>query len=544
MRPHPARRLVIQLGLAVVLAALLVLPDHLYRLAHATYQARFNGGVFAVLGLLGFLILGLRRAWAAAALLVFFATLQLSQFLHFTYFGTLVSPHEVVFLFREWDEIWLTLQAILPYVAYPLVIVLACAGAAWWLWRASRPHVLALPIVAPVLLLLLLAILPWRAYHGAHSQAFYPNPKAYSIQNTLYAASYFVGTALRPEAAVAGPDFQPYRVERVSTATPPTIVLVMGESLSHSHMSLFGYGRETTPRLDALRDDPAFVAHKAVAGGISTKVSLPTFFNIQREPGHIEHLMRYGSNLFKLAKESGLATHFISAQTANLATYSGSEFADQFVTVEEMGDLYEQKKDGVLLHYLERMDLTRPGFIVLHQRNSHGPYEKSSLREFDAWPVPADADRHTYTVNTYDNSIRYTDYLLDTLIKDLRTRTRGPVYLFMTADHAEMMGEGGKYGHNMLEPDVVRVPFLFYAIRGDAKVVERIRAMQAPTHYDIGLEIARLLGYRIDNPNATPGRYYVNGLDLAARLGCFALDKDPAAPEGWKVAGDPLCGGK
>ncbi|MBN0466987.1 sulfatase-like hydrolase/transferase, partial [Pseudomonas aeruginosa] len=35
--------------------------------------------------------------------------------------------------------------------------------------------------------------------------------------------------------------------------TPRTLVLVIGESTSRKHMSLYGYPRETTPQLDALK---------------------------------------------------------------------------------------------------------------------------------------------------------------------------------------------------------------------------------------------------------------------------------------------------
>ncbi|MBR7514039.1 sulfatase-like hydrolase/transferase, partial [Mycobacterium tuberculosis] len=38
---------------------------------------------------------------------------------------------------------------------------------------------------------------------------------------------------------------------------PSTLVLVIGESTNRQRMSLYGYGRETTPELDKLKDQLA-----------------------------------------------------------------------------------------------------------------------------------------------------------------------------------------------------------------------------------------------------------------------------------------------
>ena len=43
---------------------------------------------------------------------------------------------------------------------------------------------------------------------------------------------------------------------------PATLVLIIGESTNRQHMSLYGYPRPTTPRLDAMRTDLAiFTVH-------------------------------------------------------------------------------------------------------------------------------------------------------------------------------------------------------------------------------------------------------------------------------------------
>ncbi|MDD3529043.1 MAG: phosphoethanolamine transferase [Gallionellaceae bacterium] len=539
-RLNLANRLLLHAALAVLMAALMVLPDHLFVWLQPNYPVRFYPNAFAAGWLLGVMLLALRHQVTAVLFIGFVGLMQLSQFLHFAYFGTLISPHEVVFLFEEWGEIWLTLAAVAPYMAGPLALVAVAGGLTYLVWMKSRPAAVRLPL-AGLLLLLILAYQPYRAYVQPKSQSFYPSPSAYSLRNTWTVTAYYIGHSLRGEDKPERASFQPYRVEKLPIGELPTVVVVMGESLTYKHMSLFGYERPTTPGLDRLKSDPQFVYLRAIAGGVSTKVSLPTFFNIQREPGNIGHLIRYETNLLKLAKERGMATHFISAQTPNLMTYSGTEYVDHYLTKEDVPEQYERLKDDMLLEQLDAIDLSRPAFIVLHQRNSHSPYEQSYPARFEKYPVRT-SDRDSYTRNTYDNSVGYTDYLLTAILQRIQQKTRRSAYLVFTADHGEMMGEGGKYGHTLLEEDVLRVPFLFYGVGPATRAeVARVRAMQAPTHYEIGKLVAGLMGYRIINPNERDGLFYGNGPDLDGSMGCLPLVKDAAVPQGWRLVDDPLC---
>jgi glucan phosphoethanolaminetransferase (alkaline phosphatase superfamily) len=195
----------------------------------------------------------------------------------------------------------------------------------------------------------------------------------------------------------------------------------------------------------------------------------------------------------------------------------------------------------MLLDQLDAFDLSRPAFIVLHQRNSHSPYEQSYPGRFENYPVRT-SDRDSYTRISYDNSVGYTDFLLTAILQRIQQKTRRSAYLVFTADHGEMMGEGGKYGHTLLEEDALRVPFLFYGVGPATRAeVARVRAMQAPTHYEIGKLVAGLMGYRIINPNERDGLFYGNGPDLDGSMGCLPLVKDAAVPQGWRLVDDPLC---
>lgn len=520
--------------LALAAACLLILPDYLYTLVADNGPILFRPYTLAVLFVISFLLLALRNWWAVYGLLGFFFLLQLGQLLHIAYFGTSFAPHEIRLLFSELAEVNQSLAGVLGLVVPPLLIVLGSYAALVALFRFSHPYRLHLSAAALPLILLLL-VLPIRAYTSDESQRFYPNPKTYSLENALQAFSFFLvrdlpGHLFRHNET----HWQPYTPERYGHAVHANIVVIMGESLTPAHMSLFGYGRETTPLLETLRGDKDFIYRQGIASGVATKVSLPMFFNMTREPGNLGHVFRQESNLIKMAREQGFATHYYSAQTANLSTFSGIEYADDNLTAENIGRDLETRHDEVLLDILKRVDLSRPNFIVLHQRNSHSPYDSGYPPEYAFYDSDAERKTNQYRVDTYDNSVRFTDHLLYSLISDVKARSKLPVYVLFTSDHGEMLGEkGGQFGHARLTAEVARVPFIFYARNGRAAQVNEARKLVNPTHYEMGKLIAGLLGYRLNNPNQEAGAYYLNGTDLSGSEGFLLVNK---AGADWKLS--------
>lgn len=522
---------------ALAAAGLLILPDYLYAFVSGSGPLLFRPYTLAVLTAIAFLLLALRNRLAVYGLLGLFFLLQLGQLLHIAYFGTSFAPHEIRLLFTELGEIRESAAGVLGLMIPPLLIVLACYMALAALLRISMPHRLHFPPAALPLALLLL-VLPIRAYTSNESQRFYPNPKTYTLENALQAFSYFLVRDLPGHLSRRNEmHWKPYALERDGLPAHANIILVMGESLTPAHMSLFGYARETTPLLETLRGDRNFVYRAGIASGVATKVSLPMFYNMTREPGNLSHVFRQESNLIKMAREQGFLTHYYSAQTANLSTFSGIEYADRSLTAESLEKALAAKHDEALLDVMRQVDLGRPNFIVLHQRNSHSPYDSGYPPAYDFYKSASGRGTNQYRVDTYDNSVRYTDHWLYSLIRDVKSRSPLPTYIVFTSDHGEMLGEhGGQFGHAKLTEEVARVPFIFYAHNGNAAVVDQARHLDNPTHYEMGKLVAGMLGYRLSNPNQQQDTYYLNGTDLSGSEGYMTVSKTRS---GWKL-GAPL----
>jgi lipid A ethanolaminephosphotransferase len=73
-------------------------------------------------------------------------------------------------------------------------------------------------------------------------------------------------------------------------------------------------------------------------------------------------------------------------------------------------------------------------------------------------------------VNAYDNTIRYTDFLLDSLINTLRSMTDWKSAMIFISDHGESLGENKIFMHGLpmkLAPKVqYEIPFLVWISDG------------------------------------------------------------------------------
>jgi glucan phosphoethanolaminetransferase (alkaline phosphatase superfamily) len=520
--------------LSAILLGLFVLPDYLFQAVSLGYQATFGTKVAIGLYLITLFALASHSIKAIKFVAIFFALLQLGQFFHFSYFGTLISPHAVVILFTDFDEISESLFADMTMVLLPIVIVSAVYGFIFWLLGKIDSYRQPVPLFG-LMLFLVLAMGPVKAYNSSGSQTFYPNPRHYSIKNTYYAISYFLGKDL--PSRIMGrdmPSFEQYRLEKQPLDKAFNLIVIMGESVNPSHMSLFGFDRETTPKLKALLKDPNFVASKAISGGVNTKVAVQTFFNLKREPANVQHLFRQEANLMAMAKGQGMTTHYISAQTANLATYMGDGQIDHFFSREDDEARVLEKHDAILIDRLQQVDLSKPNYIVIHQRGSHTPYDKFHPDSFDRFPEDVE-DRLVKRQNSYHNSLFFTDHVTVELINVLKKKSTLPAYLVFTSDHGELQGENGLFGHTHLVPEGSEIPFIFYAINGDQGVVQKARDLWLPTHYEVGEFIAEIMGYKVINPNARDGEYYVNGIDIDGSAGHILVKKTPDKKIEWTV---------
>ena len=235
-----------------------------------------------------------------------------------------------------------------------------------------------------------------------------------------------------------------------------TIVLVLSESLSKRHMSLYGYQRRTTPNLDT--NTSIFKFNDCVTLAPLTIEAVPGLF----VNGYLSNKI----NLIALLNKLGYETAWISNQSG-WGKQDGpivllSQVCKETVFLDALAD---DEKSNASLHYdeniLARFDqaLAAPSrssrLIVLHFMGCHFDYEKrypAGRSYFTSAPPAKLAVSSALThsiVNFYDNAVHYHDSVINEVLKVFTKRStdKNAALLFL-ADHGEELYEHRNYaGH-------------------------------------------------------------------------------------------------
>lgn len=248
-------------------------------------------------------------------------------------------------------------------------------------------------------------------------------------------------------------------------------ILIVGETARAENFSLNGYARDTNPKL-AEQDIVNFP--DVTSAGTFTAFSVPAIFSPLSRKDFDPDKAAYSENLLDLLQHSGYQVLWRENNT-------GCKGVCARVTTEDMvkrnnpaycdgSYCYDETLLDGLEEYLS--NVTRDTVIVLHTLGSHGPaYYKRYPAEYKVFEPTCDTSeiqscpRETI-VNTYDNSILYTDAFVSKAIALLRKFPRFESGLLYVSDHGESLGENGLYLHGLpyaIAPDTQKkVPMVLW----------------------------------------------------------------------------------
>jgi glucan phosphoethanolaminetransferase (alkaline phosphatase superfamily) len=213
--------------------------------------------------------------------------------------------------------------------------------------------------------------------------------------------------------------------------------------------------------------------------------------------------------LFDLAKAQGFSTFYLSAQKRSPLDMAGSLGSiDRIETNESNSAAFRKRRDWLLVDLLERLPTADRSFVFLYQRVNHTPYynhQVGELEPFHAPPRSREEILHNYDVGlrTYD---RNTSDLLNTLQK-----RPGALYVIVTADHGELLGEDGIYGHNKSGSlHCASVPVMLFTNRPHAPVVRDFAESERLDAFTVSRLLMRMMGVGIHVDGYDPDTFYVS----------------------------------
>ena len=258
--------------------------------------------------------------------------------------------------------------------------------------------------------------------------------------------------------------------------TPRTLVLVIGESTTSQRMSLYGYPRKTTPRLDALKEKGELsVFRDVIASRVYTVEMLQQALSFANQEEPDRFLTE--PNLMNLMKQAGYRTYWITNQQTmthrNTLMTMFSRQADETRYLNQNRAQNASSPDFVVLDpFAEALAEPAPKkLIVVHLLGTHSRYSLRYPEEFDVFAgrdhVPENlTDKQAGIFNSYDNAVLYNDFIVASLI-DRFSKSQPNGFLLYFSDHGEEVFNDPAHetlGRNERKPtrDMYAVPFVLW----------------------------------------------------------------------------------
>ena len=236
-------------------------------------------------------------------------------------------------------------------------------------------------------------------------------------------------------------------------------VLVIGESQNRAHMQAYNYHRATTPWLDSMKNDKNMLLFtKAYSCHTHTVPTLLYALTAKNQYNNIA--VKNAVSVLEVAEAAGFETVWLSNQVKYSAwdtpvTSIASEANQQKWINSTLGESTNTDYfDGKLIEELEKIKITDKMLIVMHLMGNHGSYEQRYPKAFEKYDGKN-------TIDKYDNSIIYNDYVISQVYKRARKipNFKGLVYC---SDHADAIDKNLSHDAAQFDFDMTHIPLYIY----------------------------------------------------------------------------------
>jgi heptose-I-phosphate ethanolaminephosphotransferase len=248
-------------------------------------------------------------------------------------------------------------------------------------------------------------------------------------------------------------------------------VIIIGESTNRSHFGLYNYYRQTTPKLNKIKDELLIynnvISPHAYSIGALTKIL--TLGNYE-SPESISK-----GSIIQLINKAGFDTHWLSNQRpigpyeSLITKISLSSTKYKYITTEIAGK--SKVLDGDLIQEFDKtlVNLTnKKNVIFLHMMGTHHQYENrypSSFHKFKDTPkANFVTEESSKKINHYDNAIFYNDFLISDVIKKVKKLNKKSFVLYFSDHGEEMFNDLNIAGHNedIYSKSMFDIPFILW----------------------------------------------------------------------------------
>ena len=273
---------------------------------------------------------------------------------------------------------------------------------------------------------------------------------------TVNSVRYYNAERKRNQKEILLPD------ATITNSRKEVVVIIIGESARSQNFSLYGYDKKTNPLLE----NQAVTALAAKSAATYTTAGVKAILDHKPTDKLYEILPNY---LYRAGVDVIWRTANWGEPPVHIEKYQ--KVADLKAAYPDADDGY----DGILTVGLKEVVESSTAdkvLIVLHTSTSHGPtYYSKYPSEFEHFtPVCTTVEMAKAVpeelINAYDNTILYTDYLVNEVIESMKSLTDYRSCVMFISDHGESLGENNLYMHGvpmaMAPKEQVEIPFIVW----------------------------------------------------------------------------------
>ena len=296
-------------------------------------------------------------------------------------------------------------------------------------------------------------------------------------------------------------------------------VLVVGESQSASHIQAYGYKNATTPKLvERLKEPNHLLFNNVFSSWPQTVQALSYALTNANQYNQVEVSDAY--SLIEIARAVGFDTYWLSNQR-KYGMYETPITVISSTANHEIWTNGSAKMEGVffdeeLVNRLPKVEPNKNTLIIVHLMGSHQKYEKRVPKEFRQFKGTDEV------VASYDNSILYTDYVVDEIYSKVKQNPAFKALVYFS-DHGEEPHVVGGHDPVNVTYQMLKVPLFVYLSDSYSKnhlnLIETLRSNEHKYFsndliFDLMVSLMRIEGV----PN------FEESLNLSSKK--YRLDKD------------------
>jgi len=247
------------------------------------------------------------------------------------------------------------------------------------------------------------------------------------------------------------------------TSDNDLFVLIIGESTNRNHMQLYGYNKNTTPKLSEFKDS-IYVYNDVISTDVLTSKAIPKALTSME--GHSSK--KPIRNIIEIFNNAGFKSYWLSNQRPisyhDNAINEIASMSNSFKFYNFKVDKDASVLDEVMLpDYKSILNEKGKKIIIFRLIGTHFSYNKRYPVSFNKFKPSNKTERETVR-SYYHNAVLYNDFIVYSILDDLKKLNKKSALVYFS-DHGEnVFDDGDFFGRNEanIKSSMFEIPFLLW----------------------------------------------------------------------------------